>query len=72
MTRKGRPIGSYAARCIENEILMSLRQEKKSRGDCDGRSDRHGQGRQPGRLIDIMGVSPDCLNRRKRGWTCGG
>ena len=31
--QKGRPIGTYAARCIENEVLMSVRAEKKTRGE---------------------------------------
>jgi RNA polymerase sporulation-specific sigma factor len=30
--KRKRPLSSYAARCIENEILMSLRFERKSRG----------------------------------------
>ncbi len=29
---KKRPLASYASRCIENEILMALRVERKSRG----------------------------------------
>jgi RNA polymerase sigma factor, sigma-70 family len=31
--QKGKPLSSYAARCIENEILMSIRSEKKHSGD---------------------------------------
>lgn len=30
---KGRTIAAYAAKCIENEILMSIRSEKKQRGE---------------------------------------
>ena len=30
---KGRILGTYAARCIENEILMAVRAEKKTRGE---------------------------------------
>ena len=30
---KGRTVASYAARCIENEILMSIRSEKKHAGE---------------------------------------
>ncbi len=30
---KGRTIAAYAARCIENEILMSIRAERKQRGE---------------------------------------
>lgn len=30
---KGRSVASYAARCIENEILMSIRSEKKHAGE---------------------------------------
>ncbi len=30
---KGKPLSSYAARCIENEILMSIRSEKKRSGE---------------------------------------
>ena len=30
---KGNTLATYAARCIENEILMSLRAEKKSAGE---------------------------------------
>ena len=63
--KKGRPIGSYAARCIENEILMSLRQEKKSRGEIAMEevigTDKDGN---QVRLIDIMGVSPDCTEEQ--------
>ena len=29
----GTPLGTYAARCIENEILMTLRASRKRRGD---------------------------------------
>lgn len=30
---KGRSVAAYAARCIENEILMSIRSERKQRGE---------------------------------------
>lgn len=30
---KGRALGTYAARCIENEILMAVRAERKTRGE---------------------------------------
>ena len=64
-SKKGRPIGSYAARCIENEILMSLRQEKKSRGEIAMEevigTDKDGN---QVRLIDIMGVAPDCTEEQ--------
>lgn len=32
-SQKGNTLATYAARCIENEILMSLRSEKKQAGD---------------------------------------
>ena len=32
-SQKGNTLATYAARCIENEILMSLRSEKKQAGE---------------------------------------
>lgn len=32
-TEKGGSVAAYAARCIENEILMSIRAEKKTKGE---------------------------------------
>lgn len=62
---KGRPLGSYAARCIENEILMSLRQEKKSKGEIgiDEVIGTDKDGNQV-RLIDVMGISSDCTEQQ--------
>ena len=60
---KGRGLGVYAARCIENEILMSVRAERKSCGevpihesigmDKDGNSIM---------LMDILGTSPHLVD----------
>ena len=62
---RGRPIGSYAARCIENEILMSLRQEKKTKGEIgiDEVIGTDKDGNQV-RLIDVMGISSDCTEQQ--------
>ena len=62
---QGRPIGSYAARCIENEILVSLRQEKKTKGEIgiDEVIGTDKDGNQV-RLIDVMGISSDCTEQQ--------
>ena len=59
ITQKTR-LATYAARCIENEILMHLRSTKKSRGDVllyDAiGADKEGN---EITLIDILGTDPD-------------
>ena len=53
-------LATYAARCIENEILMSIRANKKNRGRVSLQDpigiDKEGN---EIRLIDILGTDPD-------------
>ncbi len=53
-------LATYAARCIENEILMSIRASKKSRGEVSLQdpigTDKEGN---EIKLIDILGTDPD-------------
>ncbi len=64
ITQKTR-LATYAARCIENEILMHLRSTKKSRGDVllyDAiGADKEGN---EITLIDILGTDPDLVLER--------
>lgn len=60
--RKGASLGTYAAKCIENEILMSLRSEKKqlaevSLQDAIG-TDRDGNEIS---LVEILGADDTCV-----------
>lgn len=58
----GSSVGTYAARCIENEILMTLRASRKRRGDVSLEdpvgSDGEGNDITYG---DILGTAPDAL-----------
>lgn len=57
---KGTKLATFAARCIENEILMHLRSKKKSRKDVSLHdpigTDKEGNEIS---LIDILGTDPD-------------
>lgn len=59
LERKTR-LATYAARCIENEILMSIRASKKNRGEVSLQdpigTDKEGN---EIKLIDILGTDPD-------------
>lgn len=60
---KGTRLATYAARCIENEILMYLRSLKKSRGEVSMYdpigTDKEGNSIN---LIDILGTDPDAIS----------
>ena len=59
---KGSQLSTYAARCIENEILMTLRAEKKRRGDVSIQepigTDKDGN---DVKLLDTLGTEADEL-----------
>lgn len=59
---KGTKLATYAARCIENEILMSIRANKKRNGDVS-LNDPIGYDREGNSiaLIDILGTECDCV-----------
>jgi RNA polymerase sporulation-specific sigma factor len=61
-TAKGAKLATYAARCIENEILMHLRASRKTRGEISLYDsvgvDKEGN---PVNLIDVLGSSPDVV-----------
>ena len=61
---RGRPIGSYAARCIENEILMYLRktQSQKNEISIDEPLNIDWDGNEL-LLSDILGTDSDTVNR---------
>jgi len=58
----GTSLGTYAARCIENEILMTLRASRKYRGDVS-LSDPIGTDGEGNDITfqDILGTDPDAL-----------
>jgi len=60
---KGTRLATYAARCIENEILMYLRSLKKTRGEVSMYdpigTDREGNSIN---LIDVLGTEPDAIS----------
>lgn len=62
-TDKGTRLATYAARCIENEILMYLRSLKKSRGEVSMYdpigTDKEGNSIN---LIDVLGSDPDAIS----------
>lgn len=63
----GTSLSTYAARCIENELLMSLRQSKKQQGDVSldeplG-TDRDGNAVS---FADLLGTSPDLVEEEVR------
>ena len=56
----GTALGTYAARCIENEILMTLRASRKHRGDVSLQDSvgTDGEGNEI-TYMDILGTDPD-------------
>lgn len=58
----GTALGTYAARCIENEILMTLRASKKRRGDVSLQDPigTDGEGNDI-TFQDVLGTDPDAL-----------
>ncbi len=58
----GTSLGTYAARCIENEILMTLRASRKRRGDVSLQESvgTDGEGNDI-TYIDILGTEPGAL-----------
>lgn len=59
---KGTKLATYAARCIENEILMHLRSSRKSRGEVS-LYDPIGVDKEGNEimLIDILGTDPEVV-----------
>lgn len=73
---KGARLATYAARCIENEILMYFRSQKKLQGEVSLsetiESDREGNALQ---LMDVIGVDDTMLEDlydRTAPSACGG
>lgn len=64
-TDKGTRLATYAARCIENEILMYLRSLKKSRGEVS-MYDPIGTDKEGNtiNLIDVLGTEPDAISEQ--------
>lgn len=62
---KGTRLATYAARCIENEILMYLRSLKKSRGEVS-MYDPIGTDKEGNtiNLIDVLGTEPDAISEQ--------
>jgi len=62
---KGTKLATYAARCIENEILMHLRTLKKSRGEVYI-YDPIGVDKEGNEitLIDVLGTDPDAVSQQ--------
>lgn len=62
---KGTRLATYAARCIENEILMYLRTLKKTRGEVSMYdpigTDKEGNSIN---LIDVLGTDPDAISEQ--------
>ena len=58
----GTPLGSYAARCVENEILMTLRASRKRQGDVSLQDPvgTDGEGNDV-TYMDILGTEADAL-----------
>jgi len=58
----GTSLGAYAARCIENEILMTLRASRKRQGDVSLQDPvgTDGEGNDV-TYLDILGTEPDAL-----------
>lgn len=63
----GTSLSTYAARCIENEILMCLRQSRKQQGDVSLEeplgTDRDGNAVS---FADLLGTSPDLVEEEVR------
>lgn len=66
-TEKGGSVAAYAARCIENEILMSIRAEKKTKGEVPLNepigTDRDGN---EITLADVLSSDEDVAGRAER------
>ena len=62
---KKRPLASYASRCVENEILMALRAERKTRGTI-ALEEIIGTDKDGNRIIlsDILGNSADTVEHQ--------
>lgn len=60
--QSGTALGTYAARCIENEILMTLRASRKYRGDVSLQDSvgTDGEGNDI-TYMDILGTDPEAL-----------
>ncbi len=60
---KGSTLATYAARCIENEMLMSLRSDKKHCGDIsiNGPIGKDKDGNEV-TLVDVLGTDADCIH----------
>ena len=63
--QKKRPLASYASRCIENEILMALRVERKSRGAI-ALEEIIGLDKDGNRIVlsDILGTSEEAVDKQ--------
>ena len=61
-SHSGTSLGTYAARCIENEILMTLRASRKRQGDVSLQEPigNDGEGNDI-TFMDILGTDPDAL-----------
>ncbi|MCE5235521.1 MAG: RNA polymerase sporulation sigma factor SigK [Clostridiaceae bacterium] len=59
---KGSTLATYAARCIENEMLMSLRSDKKHGSDIsiNGPIGKDKDGNEI-TLVDVLGTDADCI-----------
>jgi RNA polymerase sporulation-specific sigma factor len=59
---KGSTLATYAARCIENEMLMSLRSDKKHGADIsiNGPIGKDKDGNEI-TLVDVLGTEGDCI-----------
>lgn len=67
-SERGRSVAAYAARCIENEMLMSIRGEKKQRNEV-GLSEPIGMDKEGNEitLADILSAEDDvCLTAEQR------
>lgn len=64
-TNKNIKLATYASRCIENEILMYLRRNNKTKGEIsiDEPLNQDGDGNEL-LLSDILGTDPDVTSRR--------
>ena len=65
--RMGAPLSTYAARCIENEILMSLRQSRKQQADVS-LNEPLGKDSDGNAItfVDILGTEPDIVEEEVR------
>lgn len=60
---RGSTLATYAARCIENEMLMSLRSDKKHGNDIsiNGPIGKDKDGNEIA-LVDVLGTDADCIH----------